>query len=248
MQGDQRSLASPLIPPSARRPAAVVALCCLAVGVVIAILVAHTSSPTPVDRPVDSWLLSHFGTHLPTLSTQVANLGGLRESTIIIAVIVLACLAVRRLNGAVLAVVSGIAVAELTEHVVKPLVHRTLTGFLVYPSGHTASAFTAATVVTVLLLNPPRMRPRPALTIAVATLTGLVGCFVAAAMISLAFHYFTDAIGGAAIAVAVVIAVAFLLDTRVVRQWLAAVPYLRPRSAAAPDAEREEAPAGQRAI
>lgn len=235
----------PLIPAPGRRLAAIVAGCCLAVTVIIAILVARTSSPTSLDRPVDTWLADHFGTHVLAVSSRVANLGGLHESTIIIAVIVLACLAVRRFNGAVLAAVSGVGVAVLTEYVVKPLVHRTLAGGLVYPSGHTASAFTAATVITVLLLNPPRGRARPALTIAVAILTGLVGCFVAAAMISLDYHYFTDAIGGAAFAIAVVIAVTFLLDTRVARRWLATVPYLRPRPAQRPEADREDAPAGQ---
>lgn len=243
LDSDPRPAACPLIPPSGRRPAAIVAACCAAVAIIIAILVAHTSQPTFLDRPVDSWLRGHMGLHTVWLTAHAANLGGLRESTIIVALIALACLAVRRLNGVLLAALSGAGVAVLTEYVVKPLVHRTLTGFLVYPSGHTASAFTAATVITVLLLNPARARVRPAVTIAVAIVTGLIGCLVAAAMISAQFHYFTDAIGGAAFAIAAVLGVAFLLDIRVVRQWLAGVRYLSRRPADSQPADRETAPA-----
>jgi membrane-associated phospholipid phosphatase len=247
LDSDPRPPAVPLIPPPGRRKAAIVAVCCAALSIIIAILVAHTSRPTSLDRPVDSWLRGHFGLHTLWLSTHVANLGGLRESTIVVALIALACLAVRRVNGAVLAVVSGILVAVLTEYVVKPLVHRTLTGFLVYPSGHTASAFTEVTVITVLLLNPPRAKARSWLTIAVAVATGLVGCLVAAAMISLQFHYFTDAIGGAAFAIAIVLGIAFGLDIGVVRQWLAAVPHLSRRRVDSRQADRETAPAGDAA-
>jgi membrane-associated phospholipid phosphatase len=248
LDAERRAPAWPLIPPSGRRQAAAVAACCATLAVIIAVLVAHSSQPTFLDRPVDSWLSNHFGRHTLALSEHVANVGGLRDSTIIIAVIAAACLALRRVNGAILAAVSGVAVAVLTEYVVKPLVHRTLAGFLVYPSGHTASAFTAATVITVLLLNPPRARPRRALTIAVAIVTGLAGCLVAAAMISLEFHYFTDAIGGAAFAIAVVLAVALGLDVRAVRQWLAAVPYFGHPAVRAEQADRERTPTGDHAV
>ncbi len=247
MAGQQRQLACPLIPPSGRRAAAVIAVCCAVVTAVFAVLAANRSAPDSLDRPVDSWLHGHFGADGHALS-PLSNLGGSLDSLIVTVIIVLACLAVRRLSGAVLAAVSALAVAGLIEAVVKHLVHESLNGDLVYPSGHTASVFAAATVITVLLLNPPRRRPRPAVTIAVAAILALVGCLVGAAMISLNYHYFTDTIGGAAFAITVVIAVTFLLDTRVVRRWLGAVRYLRPRPAEPRETAREEAPAGQRAI
>jgi membrane-associated phospholipid phosphatase len=252
MQGEQRPVAAsptgrPLLPSRGRRPAAVVAACCAVVTAVFAVLAANRSRPDSLDRPVDSWLHGHFGGDGHAL-TPLSNLGGSLDSLIVTVIIVLACLAVRRLSGAVLAAVSALAVAGLIEVVLKHVVHETLNGNLVYPSGHTASVFAAATVITVLLLNPPRRVPRPAVTIAVAAILALVGCLVGAAMISLNYHYFTDTIGGAAFAIAVVIAVTFLLDTRVVRGCLAAVRYLRPRPAEPRDADREEAPAGQRAI
>jgi membrane-associated phospholipid phosphatase len=242
MDGERRQPAPPLLPSSARRPAAVLAWCCLAVTVVLAVLSAHSARPNALDRPVDNWLRGHLGTH-PAALTPVSNLGGGLDSTLITAVIVVACLTLRRFNGALLALVSAVAVAGLIEFVIKRVVHETLNGDLVYPSGHTASVFAAATVLTVLLLNPPRHNARPAVTIAVAVLTGLVGCLVAVAMISLDYHYFTDTIGGAAFATAVVIAVTFLLDSGMVRRRLGSVGYPSRRPA---QPEREEAPASGR--
>jgi membrane-associated phospholipid phosphatase len=237
---------SPLLPSPGRRPAAVIAACCAVITAVFAVLAENRSRPDALDRPVDSWLHGHFGADGHAL-TPLSNLGGGLDSLLVTIIIVLACLAVRRLSGAVLAAVSALAVAGLIEFVLKHVVHETLNGDLVYPSGHTASVFAAATVITVLLLNPSRRVPRPAVTITVTAILALVSCLVGAAMISLNYHYFTDTIGGAAFAIAVVIAVTFLLDTAVVRRWLAAVPFLRPRPAQRLEADRQEAPAGQRA-
>ena len=44
----------------------------------------------------------------------------------------------------------------LCEVLIKPLVHRTYIGQVVYPSGHTATVFALAATITVLLLAPPR--------------------------------------------------------------------------------------------
>ena len=69
-------------------------------------------------------------------------------------VIMLACLAARRVNGAVLTAVSVVVSVVATEFVLKPIFGRTLGGALVYPSGHAGRAFTLAAVIVVLLLNP----------------------------------------------------------------------------------------------
>ena len=76
-------------------------------------------------------------------------------------VIALTCLVVRRVNGAVLVVVSLAVSVVLTELVLKPIFDRTLHGSLVYPSGHAGRAFTLAAVVVVLLLDPPGRRLEP---------------------------------------------------------------------------------------
>ena len=59
-------------------------------------------------------------------------------AAVLSAAIAAACLLTGRLNGAVLAVVAIAATDGLVEGVLKPLVHRTYLGNLVYPSGHTA--------------------------------------------------------------------------------------------------------------
>jgi membrane-associated phospholipid phosphatase len=137
----------------------------------------------------------------------------------------------RRVNGASLALVSFLISVGLTEFVLKPLVHETIKGSLTYPSGHTASVFTLTAVVGVLMLNPPRQRLRPwARGLLVAGLF-VISCAVAVATIALNYHYFTDTVAGAALAVGVVLAAALVLDGSRVRRWLgAATPsWLRQR-------------------
>jgi membrane-associated phospholipid phosphatase len=134
----------------------------------------------------------------------------------------LACLGVRRLTGALLAVIGVLIALGLTEDVLKPLVHRTITvnHYLTYPSGHTTALFALSTALAVVLLSPASGRPRPAVRIGVVTVAVIVSCLVGLAMIGLDFHYFTDAIAGAAVGIGVVLATAFLLDVGVVRRWL----------------------------
>ncbi len=133
-------------------------------------------------------------------------------------IIMLACLAARRVNGAVLTAVSVVVSVVATEFVLKPIFGRTLGGAFVYPSGHAGRAFTLAAVIVVLLLNPASRQLPTALKVAVATGAALVGSAVAIAMIGLNYHYFTDTVGGAALAIAVVIATSFLLDTEGMRK------------------------------
>jgi membrane-associated phospholipid phosphatase len=58
------------------------------------------------------------------------------------------------------------------------------------------------------------------LRIAVPTALGLLGCIVAAAVIGLRWHYFTDTVAGAAVGIGTVCGLALLLDLPVVRSWL----------------------------
>jgi membrane-associated phospholipid phosphatase len=187
------------------------------ITVVLGVLTAHSTGPAWLDRGVDSWIQANLGVHQRAMRLFEA-VGQPLELAFLTLIVVLACLAVRRVNGAILAVVSVLASVVLTELVLKPLSGRTLDGNLVYPSGHTGRTFTLATVIVVLVLNPPAARPRTALKIAVALAGGLVGCAVAVAMIGLNDHYFTDTVGGAALAIAVVLAASFLLDMQSVRR------------------------------
>jgi membrane-associated phospholipid phosphatase len=215
--GDQPGLtARPLLPPGARRPAAVIAVCCALITLVIGILVTRAAHPDALDRSVDAWIRARVAGHVRAL-TLVEDLAEPAQVAVVTALIVLACLAARRVKGALLAAISVLLAAGLTEFVLKPLFDRHLNGYLVYPSGHTCRIFTLAAVLTVLALNPPRRRPPRVVKIAIAVAGALAGTAVAVAMIGLGYHYFTDTIGGAALGIGVVAATTFLLDRYVSR-------------------------------
>jgi undecaprenyl-diphosphatase len=202
--------ARPLLPPGARRPAAIIAVACVAVVAVLAIIFAGHASGSAADRAADSWVL---GLGVPRASmSRVSLIGGLTGSAALTAALALCCLAARRLRAAVLAV-AGVALASaLTEYVLKPLIHRTIDGYLSYPSGHTTVLFALATALAVVLLRPDGRRPRPALRLAAVIAAVLVASVVGLAMVGLHYHYVTDAIGGAAAGIATVLGMAFLLD------------------------------------
>jgi membrane-associated phospholipid phosphatase len=131
---------------------------------------------------------------------------------VISVVIAVACLLTRRLRGAVLAVAAVPVAVGLCELLIKPLVHRTYIGQVVYPSGHTATIFALAATVTVLLLAPPRpamLRWLRILIVAVAYLTCVA---VVVGVIALRFHYFTDTVAGAAVGTGTVCGLALALD------------------------------------
>lgn len=217
MDDRHRQAARTLLPSGARRPAALIAACCLVVTLVLGVLTAHSSRPGRLDATVDSWIQRTFGVHHGTM-LLLEDVGKPAEVAVLTVVIVLACLAARRVNGALLTAVSVVVFVVLTEFVVKPVVGRTLGGNLVYPSGHTGSAFTLAAVIVVLLLNPSRRELRRTVKVAVAAGVALVGSAVAVAMIGLHAHYFTDTVGGAALAIGVVLTTTFLLDTERLRR------------------------------
>jgi undecaprenyl-diphosphatase len=213
-------LAAPLLPRGARRPAAIAAACCAVVVAVLGALAADRSTGNAVDRPVDAWLLHHLGSHLRVLS-DISYIGGGQVTAGLTVLLVAACLFARRLNGALLTLVSIVAAAGLTEYALKPLVHETIHhGWLTYPSGHMTSLCTIMAVTWVLLLNPPHRRLRPALRLLLLAGLLIVAGIVAIALVVLTYHYFTDTIAGAAWGIGVTIATTFLLDSTSVRRLL----------------------------
>ena len=209
---------APLLPAGTRRPAAIVATGCLVLVALLGTISAHQGHGDAVDRTVDSWVI---GLGIPRhILSLVSRIGGLTAVTALTAALAAACLAARRVSGAVLAV-SGVALASaLTELVLKPVVHRTITGYLAYPSGHTTGLFALASAIAVVMLAPRSGRPHPAVRIAVIGAAVVVASAVGIAMIGLQYHYFTDTVAGAAVGTGVVIGVAFLLDLPVARRWL----------------------------
>jgi membrane-associated phospholipid phosphatase len=158
--------------------------------------------------------------------------------------IAVGCLVARRPHGVILAVTAVPVTAFLDDTVLKHLVDRTHFGQLSFPSGHTASAMTLATVLGVLLHDPARRTAtrmaRAALVVAACAVTALV----AVGVIGLRWHYFTDTVGGVALGTGTVLALALLID-------LAPGP-LRSRASALlsrrrPTSRYRSAPAGRRA-
>lgn len=217
MDGARRLSVRPLLPPSARPLAGVVLACCILFTFVAGADAAHKTHGNSLDRPVDNWLIGHLGPHARALEL-IADLGLTIPVTVVTAALVLACLAVRRFNGALLTVISVLVSAGITQFVLKPLVHQTLSGDLTYPSGHATSVFALAAAAAVLVANPPRTTVRPSLRAAVAVVAILVGCAVSIAVIGLRYHYFTDTVGGAAVGIGVVVATTFLLDSAGMRR------------------------------
>jgi membrane-associated phospholipid phosphatase len=211
---------APLLPATARWPAGIIAVCCLVLVVVLGVLFAHQSQGWAIDRVVDSWIM---GLHIPSGTLGlISRLGGETAMTAMTAGLALGCLVARRLSGAALTVGGVLLASGLTELVLKPLVHRTITvsHYLTYPSGHTTGLFALSTALAVVLLSPTAARPGAAIRIGVVAAAVIVSCVVALAMIGLDFHYFTDTVGGAAVGAGTVLGVAFLLDVDVIRDKL----------------------------
>ncbi len=173
-----------------------------------ALVAGHTREEW-LDRAVDNRIMAAPG-HAGA-AYAVAQLGSPVSVTVIAVALFLACLLTRRLRGAWLVAVAAPAVG-LSDVVLKPFIHRTYAGFLSFPSGHTMGAFSMATIAVVLLmgpLHPPVSRGVRGLLAAVAVLTG---CAVALCLVVRRMHYFTDTLGGAALAISMVLVTALIID------------------------------------
>ena len=236
-QPRQGQTARPLLPGPARRPAAIV----LAFAVLIvaggAVLV-HDDYNDPLDGRIDLWAVARLGGHGEALRL-VADLGQEVGIGVIIAGLVLACLAARRVNGALLALVGAPAASVATEKVLKPLAGH-LFVYSTYPSGHTTGFFALIATIAVLLAGPPGGRVRPAVRIAILTTALLIGCAIGCAIglavVALSDHRFIDTVAGAAVGIAVTLTATFVLDLPVSRR-LIGLAHLsrRPPALAAPD-------------
>jgi membrane-associated phospholipid phosphatase len=205
----------PLLSPAARPWAGAVLVICVAVTAVLGALFAHQTRGSGLDTAIDARIQAGIGGD-PALLRGVARLGSAPAVIAVAGALVLACLATRRWRGALFVLIAVPAAEVLGEYVLKPLIDRTMEGDLVFPSGHTAGVAVLAAAIAVLLTGPLRP-PWPAaarllLVLAVFLATGVT----AVAMIGMGAHYVTDTVGGAAVAVAMVLATALALD------WFAA--------------------------
>ncbi|MGF6886855.1 membrane-associated phospholipid phosphatase [Nocardia sp. GAS34] len=167
-------------------------------GVLITVLLPLTfppgAGPTGFDRAVDSWVHTTFDAHPAVLRILVTP----SDAYVIVPVMLLGALwyAWRRdwWRAGFLLVAPELVVA-LNTFALKYVWHRHLHHYLAYPSGHTVQ-FVA--IATGFVLVAPTARVRAAEFAVAAVL--LVA--IAIGMIGFGYHYPTDIVSGAAIAVA----------------------------------------------
>jgi len=154
---------------------------------------------------------------------------------------VIGCVLAGRLNGAFLAL-AAVPVSEvISEGLLKPLIHRTYLGGVVYPSGHATAIFALAATLIVLLLvsrRPVQARAMRRLSVLIPAAVCVVGVGVAIGLIGLRWHYFTDIVAGAAVGIGTVCGLALLLDLPVVRRWFGRERYRPARDTTTSDLRR----------
>jgi len=200
-----------LLPVAGRRPAAVLAAVCVAVAAVLAMSVPHHAGAGWPDTAVDPWIQVGLGRY-PWLLTVLPGLGNKLPVAMMTGALVVACLVTRRWRGAALAGVAVLASAVITEKVLKLFTGLISDGWHSFPSGHATATFALATICAVLLAGPSRPPLPAALRLLLVLAAILVAGAVSAAMVALAAHEFTDAIGGAAVGTATVLLTALVLD------------------------------------
>ena len=230
----------PLLSTALRPAAAWFVAGCAVLTAVGGILTAHHAQAGRVDHSVDSWIQAVLAGHNGLL-VAVADIAKPSRVAVLIAALVVACVAARRLDGVLLAIVAVPAAILLTEGL-KQLFDRTLNGAPVYPSGHTATAFALAAVVMILMLCPSWHVLPLAVRLAITLAVMLVACAVAFAVIGLNWHYFTDTLAGAAIGVGTIVGVSLILDRAFTHAT--ASPATVPRKAAGLDQASADAEYG----
>ena len=201
----------PLLAATARPRAGVLLAGCVVLVAVLGAVFAHQSTADRFDHAVDAPVITWFAGH-PALALRLAYPGTTMPAAALSLIIAVACLITRRLRGAVLAVAAVPVAVGLCEVLVKPLVHRTYIGQVVYPSGHTAAIFALAAALTVLLLAPPRPAMPRWLRILILAVAYLTAVAVVIGVIAVRFHYFTDTVAGAAVGIGTVCGLALVLD------------------------------------
>jgi membrane-associated phospholipid phosphatase len=184
---------------------------CVLVLATLGLVLREQARPDGLDSVVDTAMVTSFSGHqgvLPWLALPGSTIPLIAVSI----AIAVGCLIARRPNGVALAVTAVPVTAFLDDTVLKHLVDRTHFGQLSFPSGHTASAMTVATVLGILLHDPLRRTATRLARAALVAVACTVTALVAVGVIGLRWHYFTDTVGGVALGTGTVLALAFLID------------------------------------
>jgi membrane-associated phospholipid phosphatase len=198
-----------LVPGSLRRPTAALLAACIAMMAVVGVRVAGYGLPGWLDATFDPRLQTHLS-RFPVLLNWLPHVGELKPVTVMTFMLMLAWAIIRQWRGAVLTAVAVPIAIGLTEYVLKPSIGEAIGQ--AFPSGHATSSFALATIFAVLLASPPCRRVPGGVRLLLAVLAVLVAAAVAAAMVAVGAHTFSDAVGGAAVGTGVVLACAFTLD------------------------------------
>lgn len=201
----------PLIPPERRSAALVAAVLSALVVVVLAVLV-HGKGHTAVDDSITRWVYVHLRSRWMAHATLDISEPALDVG--VLGALAVAALLRRAWNVAAFAVLGPTAAVLVSELALKPLVHRQMgdAGSVVanaYPSGHETGVAAVGTVLAVLALRSGWQR---GVQIAVMTALGLWALFAAVGLSRNFIHYPSDTVGGAGVAVALVLATALAID------------------------------------
>ena len=198
-----------LLPGWLRLAAAALLAACVAVTAVLGMSIVGRGLPGWLDSAFDPRIQAALG-RFPSLLDWLPDIGTAGPVALMTLALILACLATRRWTGAVLAATAVPAATGLTEYVLKPYVGQAIGQS--FPSGHATSMFALAASCAVLLVRPPRRQVPGAVRFLLVLIALLLAAAVAAAMVAIGAHRFTDAAGGAAVGIAVVLACALTLD------------------------------------
>jgi hypothetical protein len=184
---------------------------CAVVVAVLGVIFAHQRRADGFDRLVDEPIVSWLGPH-HTLLGWMEYPGTQVPAVVASFALALACLRGRRLNGAILALAAVFAATRIDDWLLKPLFDRTYLGALVYPSGHTSSVVAITATYALLFVLPPQQARTRAFRLTVLAAALVVTGITVLGVIGLRWHYFTDTIAGAAVAIGTVSALALALD------------------------------------
>ena len=135
----------------------------------------------------------------------------------LVAVTAAVMMLIGRRRAALLVLIAPAAASALTEWVLKPLVQRVFlsarTHGLAFPSGHSTATFSLAFAIAAVALAHRHPRRPTGGQWAIAMAAVGVAVSVALALVIARWHYPTDTVGGALVALCTVIAVALGIDT-----------------------------------
>lgn len=190
------------------------AVVAILVGAAFLVVLAFHYSDSPraggPDRGVDAWLVARAQGHVSVVRT-VSDLAGTIPASVLVVLLLGLALWTHSPRGAVLAAIAS-ATSAITELVLKPLIHRTYAGLNSFPSGRSTTIFALAFVVLILMLNPQRPEHRWRTRQLVVALAFLVAGVVSAAVVAAKYHYATDTVAGASVALATVMGLALGID------------------------------------